>query len=766
MAALYLLYRGFRTPAYLSHLGERFGLLPEAMEPTGAGTVWLHAVSVGEILSSVELLRQMRGKRPTVQIYVSTTTLAGRAMAEQRLKGLARGVFYAPFDYRFAVRSVLRRLRPSLVVILETEIWPNIYREAKRAGASLVLVNGRISDRALPRYRRWRWFFQHVLRWPDAILAQTQTDATRFVEAGAPADRVRVSGNLKYDLPVSSTTIAEDLAAFFASRPSARVVIAASTMPPAAPDDVDEDDAVIGAFKKLAVREPNLLLVLVPRKPERFPLAAGKLEAEQVSFIKRTALREVELPAVLLLDSMGELAALFSKADAVFMGGTLARCGGHNILEPAQFGKAIIVGPHMENFAEIAQEFRQADALIHIGAASELAEAISDLLSDGERRTRAGTNALRAARAKQGVTAQIMDQLWSAYDDAVPAFPHSLLARVFLTPLSWLWQAGTRRRQCKDLAMRRSLHAPVISVGGIAMGGAGKTPLVNHLAARLSEKGRNPAILTRGYRRKGGEEVVLVKRGRKATLDLTGDEAQIFIRSGHAHVGISADRFSAGLQVERQLAPDVFLLDDGFQHRRLARQHDLVLIDALDPFGGGVFPLGRCREPGEALKRATAIMLARVEFEHRNSGIERMIRRWNPRAPLFRSRILAERWIEAGSGREFDVGCAPFKKVAAFCGLGNPRSFWSTLESLNMEIVFRWPFADHHVYRPAELEHVKEQAVQHGAEALVTTEKDFINLPDSASEKLAPIPLFWLRVGIEIENEDELLRLIDTTPSA
>jgi 3-deoxy-D-manno-octulosonic-acid transferase len=182
---LYLLYRGIRDRRYFEHLVERLGFLPGTYESTGSGAIWFHAVSVGEVLTAVPLIRRLRSERPQVRVYLSTTTLAGRASAEQKLEGLAAGVFFAPLDYRSSVRRVLRRLRPSLVIVLETEIWPNLYRESKRAGASLIVVNGRISDRALPRYLRFRAFFRHVLRWPDAILVQSEEDRQRYI--GAPA---------------------------------------------------------------------------------------------------------------------------------------------------------------------------------------------------------------------------------------------------------------------------------------------------------------------------------------------------------------------------------------------------------------------------------------------------------------------------------------------------------------------------------------------------------------------------------------------------
>ena len=749
---LYLFYRGLRDRRYFSHMRERLGLLPDSLQTTGSGAIWFHAVSVGEVLSIVELLRRLRAERPSVQLFVSTTTLAGRATAEQKLADLADGVFFAPIDYRSTVRRVLRQLQPSLVVVLETEIWPNLYREAKRAGASLLIVNGRISDRALPRYQRWSWFFRHVLAQPDTILVQTEEDASRYVIAGAPPDRVKIAGNLKYDFipPAFAGGFIDDI------KPE-QVWIAASTMPPAAAGDVDEDDAVIQAFQDIAATKPGLLLILAPRKPERFDVVAEKLTRAGVAFTRRTALTPLQLPGVLLLDTIGELAALFERADVVFMGGTLAMRGGHNILEPAYFGKPIIVGPHMENFAAIAEEFHRAEALHLIQRPQELGRAATQLLADG---SSLGQRARALAHAKRGVTARIVHDVWEAFSAGVPSPLPKLPARIVLTPLSWIWRLGHRINVAFTLSAQRSLSTPVISIGGLTMGGVGKSPMVAHLAAYFHQAGHNPAILTRGYKRKSAEPIVLVPRGERASLNLTGDEAQMFLHTGDAHVGVGRHRYAVGRQMEQRFAPGVFLLDDGFQHRKLARQHDIVLIDGLNPFGGGVFPLGRSREPSDGLSRATAIVVTRAEPGQYNTGLERQLRRYNRTAPIFRCRVTPREWVDVNSTLTAPVSETGFKKVAAFCGLGNPRSFWSTLEELKLDLVFHWAFDDHHSYSPTELQRLLAQAQNCGAEALVTTEKDALNLCDGAVAIVSPLKLYWLKIGIEIEREEELLQQI------
>jgi len=534
-------------------------------------------------------------------------------------------------------------------------------------------------------------------------------------------------------------------------------------MPPASPGDVDEDDAVIAAFKELAATHPGLLLILVPRKPERFDAAAEKLQRAGVRFVRRSALQPLALPGVLLLDTIGELAALFERADAVFMGGTLAARGGHNVLEPAYFGKPVIVGPHMENFAAIAEEFHGARALRLIQTPRELSAAVADILDDG---SAIGSRARELAHAKRGVTARIAAAIWDAFSEGLPEPLHALPARICLTPLSWLWRAGHRINVALSDATQHSLHAPVISIGGLAMGGVGKSPMVAHLAARLREAGQNPAILTRGYKRKSAEPEVVVARGEMASVYLTGDEAQMLLRAGDAHIGIGHNRYQVGQQLEQRFAPGVFLLDDGFQHRRLARQHDIVLIDALNPFAGGVFPLGRSREPAEGLSRATAIVVTRAEPGHHSAGLERRLRAYNSTAPIYWCRVVPREWVDVYSTLHRPAAEPGFQKVAAFCGLGNPRSFWSTLEGLNLDVVFRWAFADHHSYRPVELTRLVALARAAGAEALVTTEKDALNLCEDAPALVAPLKLYWLKIGIEIEKEEELLQQIMSRPGS
>jgi tetraacyldisaccharide 4'-kinase len=767
----YFLFRGLRNGGYWRSLPQRFGFLPRSFRQTGPGAIWLHAVSVGEILACVELLRGLRTRFPQTAVFVSTSTLAGRAMAGEKLAGLAHGVFYAPVDYVFAVRRVLRALRPSVVAVAETEIWPNLIREVKRTGAGLTIVNGRISDRALPRYLRFRWFFRAVLPAVDSVLAQSDAMRDRFLALGAPAGRVQTGGNLKYDFSALAADPGSPVAAWIDQLRPAQVWIAASTMPPAEPGDVDEDDAVLDAFREAARSHPDLALILAPRKPERFDVAARKLEAAGIGYVRRSALGWQEAddekrssaplaPArVLLLDTIGELSGLFALADVVFMGGTLARRGGHNILEPALFGKPVIAGPHMENFQAIADDFRAAAAYVEIGQAAELAGAVERVLEDPGP---IGQRALACAEARRGAAARAVAEIRELHARGVPLYRPAMPWFALAWALSRLWEWGGRRKWARDLKRARKLDVPVIGVGNLSMGGTGKTPCVLRLAELLKERGRKPGILTRGYGRGSPRRQLAIAAGAVVSAARSGDEPQIFVRSGLAPVGVGRDRFQAGQLLRREFGVDALLLDDGFQHARLERDVDIVLIDALEPFGrGGVFPLGRLREPLDGLARASMILITRSAFSDLAEAIERVVRQWNPDAPIFHGGVQPRAWVDLRNGTRYSPEARPFKRAGAVCGLGNPQAFRHTLEQMGVEPVDWVEFEDHHRYRPRELRRVAQQFAERGATAIATTEKDAVNLCDGCDELAAPLEIYWLQVAMKIEREDEFLREIE-----
>ncbi len=739
---LYFLTRCLRNRRYWGTAKQRLGFLPREYQQTQSGAIWFHAVSVGEILAIQPLVRRVKRQMPGAPVFLSSTTLTGYAAAREKLSREVAGVFFAPVDYAGAVRRVLRRVRPSVLVVAETEIWPNLYRETRCTGAAVVLVNGRISDRALPSYVRWRWFFQAAFRQANMILTQSEAMRQRFLLAGAPPEAVQVGGNLKFDVEVAPAADESPVALFLQG---AKVWIAASTSSNGA---LDEEDAVIAAFRKLA----GWKLVLAPRKPERFREVARKLERAGLAFVARTELREGASGDVLLLDTLGELAGLFRLADAVFVGGTLAERGGHNILEPAWFGKSITVGPHMENFREIAEEFRAAGAIHEILSASGLEPFVDEAMGE-----RARACALRNGGATERAFARIRE----LHDQALPRPWRRLPVRLALKPLTKAWQWGGRRRRTRGLGAQAKLRLPVISVGNITVGGTGKTPAVLHLARWLAREGRNPGVLTRGHGRASPHGTLAVPRGGTASRSNTGDEAQILLRSGMVALGVGADRAAAGGELERQGLADVLILDDGFQHVRLARDFDLVLIDALAPFGGfELMPLGRLREPLGELRRASAFLITRADQGINTAPIEAKLKQFNPEAPVFRSRVVPEEWVSLDGTERFAPGSLPYARLVAFCGLGNPQSFWRTLRALGIHPMECLEYGDHHLYTPREVRRFGQLGRTLGVEALLTTEKDVMNLCELTLEAIRPIRLFSLRIAIEIEREQELFALI------
>ena len=751
---------------YRRHFRERFGYLPQSFSRTKPAAIWLHAVSVGEVASAIPLIQRLRAQQPSVPLYLSTSTPAGRKAAERQAASLVDGIFYAPVDFASCVRRVLRIIRPALVIVLETEIWPNLYFEIKRCGARLAIVNGRISNRTWPQYHSFRWFFAPILKLADCVIVQSPTDCDRYSQLDVPTQRLSILGNLKYEAVANPTP--SSLPTFGAEA----VWIAASTVGPnergsITRHHIDEETIVINTFKKLTPDFPRLLLIIAPRQPARFPEVARKLAASGVPFIRRSELTETStlaLPGIILLDTIGELAGLYSLADVVFVGGSLAPRGGHNIIEPGAAGVPVVIGPHMHNFEVITRDFLEHQAAVQIQRDQDLLGAVHDLLTNPRRAADLGKRAQQFVRSQQGVSEAISERLWPLYHTACWREPRNFLSRSLLTPFALLWKwggnfkrSGSERRAAGLLPLR----APVVSVGGITVGGSGKTPFTNYLAALLKSRGHSPAILTRGYGRRFPAESIVLHPGAKVSPLMTGDEAQIFLRAGVAPIGIGAKRYETGQILMRQFpSTDVLLLDDGFQHARLDRDFDVVVIDGLDPFGQeDLVPLGRLREPLSALARAGAFIVTRAANDLRFDFIQKRLREYNPNAPAFRTKLISRAFRDYSTGESLPE--LPATKVAAFCGLGNPDNFWTTLQSIGLDVVFRWSFDDHHSYKPIELASIAQQAKENGAELLVTTEKDRINCPNHLESALAGLNLYWLEIEFELENEDVFVELLN-----
>jgi len=405
----YWLYQVLRHGKYRRGFGERIGnvhaRLAAAAGQSSRQTIWIHAVSVGEVLAVSGLVMHMRKTFPRHRIVISTTTDTGQDLARQRFG--PENVFYFPMDFAFAIRPYLRDLRPELVVLAETEFWPNFLRLVHRSGARIAVVNARISDRSWPRYERFRWALRRMLVHVDLFLAQTQEDSTRLRSIGADPGRVQVTGNLKFDvsLPVPPPII-ESLRRSLAAEGAGPVLICGSTVE-------DEEPPLLKAFENLRVSHPHAVMILAPRHPERFDIVAILLQQLGIASHRRTKWQGEPLAGgVLLLDSIGELAALYALADVAFVGGSLVPRGGHNIIEPAQHGVAIVTGNHTENFRDIVGLFKSRDAVRIVGL-SELPLTLMHLLEDDSERRALGRRAKETILSQMGATSRTLDALHS-----------------------------------------------------------------------------------------------------------------------------------------------------------------------------------------------------------------------------------------------------------------------------------------------------------------------------------------------------------------
>ena len=399
LAAPWFVYQALRHKKYVASLGQRMGYLPVSFNIDGDESIWVHAVSVGEVLTARPLISDLKRRYPDLRLFLSTTTLAGQQLARRSVQDVD-AVFYFPFDLGIFVRRTLDLVRPRLFIMMETEIWPIVLRECRRRGVRTAVVNGRLSARSFPRYRMVRPLMKRVLDHVDRFLVQSEESARRFIELGADPSRVVVTGSLKFDSLDLSNTAARSrdrVLRFFRVPASRPVIVAGSTMK-------GEETVVLRAFRRLRASAPNALLVLAPRNPERFAEVEQLVRSEGWKTSRRTDLAVDTEPRVdvVVLDTIGELATVYQIATVVFVGGSIVATGGHNVLEPAVFGKPIVFGPHMENFAEIADAFVTNGAGVQLSGEQQLDEVFLTLMGDPVRRARLGAAARALVEANRG----------------------------------------------------------------------------------------------------------------------------------------------------------------------------------------------------------------------------------------------------------------------------------------------------------------------------------------------------------------------------
>jgi 3-deoxy-D-manno-octulosonic-acid transferase len=392
-----------RQGNYREGLGERLGRVPPRLERQAGSAIWVHAVSVGEVLAVSGLVGELRRRLPRYRVLVSTTTATGQKLARERFG--EESVFYFPLDFAFAIRPYLAMLQPKLIVLAETEFWPNFLRLAHQSSVRIAVVNARISDRSWPGYRRARRILTGVLRSVDLFLAQTEEDARRLRQIGAPVERIQVSGNLKFDLAAGAPpAIVSSLRLAFRQAAAGPVVVCGSTVE-------DEEGLVLRAFENVLASHPRAVMILAPRHPERCGQVAELLEQLGIRFWRRSLWSgDALVGGVFLVDTIGELSSIYALADIAFVGGSLVPRGGHNIIEPAHLAVPIIVGNHTENFRDIVGLFESHNA-VRVAGAAEFPLVLMDLISNEAERRALGRRGAETLRSQMGATEKTMRAL-------------------------------------------------------------------------------------------------------------------------------------------------------------------------------------------------------------------------------------------------------------------------------------------------------------------------------------------------------------------
>lgn len=417
--APYYALRGWRRGEPAQAFRDRLGSLSadirsrasQAADST-SNAIWIHAVSVGEVLAAKPLVDGLKQRYPNRAIFVSTTTETGQRLARERLANVD-GIFYFPLDWVVPVRRALRAIRPAIVIVMETEIWPNFLRETRRENVPVVFANARISEKSFARFKRWEFlvgpFFAESLHDVALFLPQTPQDSARLSAMGASPQHTEVTGNLKYDAePPPPSAFADWLTQEIHQQERWPVIVAGSVVE-------GEEDSVIAAYDMVQRQWRRTLLILAPRKPDRF-LAAADLAAEGGWKVVRRSQIDTAKPFdenadVLLLDSIGELSALYALADATFVGGSLVPSGGHNILEPAWFGQPPVFGTSMENFQEMADQFLDGHAAVQVASAQSLGKVWTQLIESVPLRERLGSAAREIAARNRGATNRTLDRI-------------------------------------------------------------------------------------------------------------------------------------------------------------------------------------------------------------------------------------------------------------------------------------------------------------------------------------------------------------------
>ena len=802
----YYTWRYFREKGFPRRFRQSMGFVrdEEIAAVAHQNCIWIHGASVGEIVATSPLVKEIRKSMPDAKILVSAVTTGGYNMAHQIIPE-ADAIIYFPLDMPFIAESLVKRIMPRIFMPVETELWPNFLRAVKLRRIPVMMVNGRISDKSVKSYRYLFGILADMMGSVTRFCMQSSIDAEYIAHLGAEKRRIFVTGNTKFDQTYAEVT-PEDLAQYkdeLGLGDDYPVIVAGSTHP-------TEEESLFKSFDVIRKEFPHARLIIAPRKPGRTNEITRAAERHGLTVGLRSQLKALPNPRpfynVVLIDTIGELGRIYAVGDAVFVGGSLIRHGGHNVLEPAAHGKPIIVGPSMSNFKDSFALLSKVGACVQIKDVPEMTDMFLKIFRDDALRKKMGEASLQVIRENRGAavrtikyleellrltatesmvnthykinTRNINDEVSPKMrpGDAVTQYLMQLshgedsgvidwLVLAFLRVLSVLYEAGVRLKLAAytyHILPKTKLDCCVISIGNITVGGTGKTPTAQKVALMIQKMGYNVVILNRGYRSHWKEKIGVVSDGKKIYMTAyeAGDEAFLMAKQlPGIPVVIGKERAITGQFAVDKFNAEVIILDDGYQHWQLVRDLDVVLIDTLNMFGNGsILPRGTLREPLKNLNRASLFLLTKCD---QSSPISRAtlcdaLHRYKPGAPIVESIhkpcdfIEIADWYKSDSSKALPLTALKGQQVMVFSAIGNPSSFEQTMAAEGLDIIEAIRYPDHHDYGMVEMQYIMERAISKKVKALVTTGKDAVKIPTEFIYLHREVPLYILDMEIQI----------------
>ena len=810
----YYTYRLFTEKGFSRRFRQSLGRVhnKEIEKVMRKDCIWIHGASVGEIVATSPLVKQIRQEMPDRPILVSAFTVGGYNMAKQIIPE-ADAIIFFPLDLPFVAESMVKRIHPGIFMPVETELWPNFLRAIRERHIPVMMVNGRISEKSVKTYRYLYGIWDDMLSTVSRFCMQSSIDADYIYSLGADKNKIFVTGNTKFDQTYAEVT-PEDYARYkeeLGLNDSYPIIMAGSTHP-------GEEKALFDAFKKVREKYADARLVIAPRKTNRadeiskLASSHGYETGYRSKMLENPNLRK-KYPVV-LLDTIGELGRIYAVGDVVFVGGSLCKTGGHNVLEPAAHAKPILVGPNMQNFKDSYSLLSKVGACKMVNNVAELANEMIDIIGNDERREKMGAASLQVIKENRGADIRSIHYLKELLDltsvpsreyasypintrgindegggglrhsDAIIQYIYQIaygpetpfygwLILGFLRGCSYLYEYGVRLKLALyniGLKKKEKLDCCVISIGNITVGGTGKTPTAQKMADLIKRMGYRVVILNRGYRSHWDKEIGVVSDGNKIFMTAyeAGDEAYLMAKTlPGIPVVIGKNRAITGKYAVEKLNAEVIIMDDGYQHWHLERDLDVVLVDTLNMFGNGcVLPRGMLREPLENLDRGDLFLLTKTD---QSSVLSRMqlrktIERYNAKAPVVESVhhpknfVEIADWYKGITQNHMDLSELEGKDVMVFSAIGNPSSFEQTLSSIGLNIKEAVRYPDHHDYGMLEMQYISERASSQNAVAMITTSKDAVKIPTEFIYSAREIPLYILNMDIQVTDGFEAFK--------